>query len=407
MLAIRHSTRLAIGWSAVALALTLAWPGDASGIPAFARKYRVTCQLCHNPVPSLTEFGETFAGNGFRFGSEEPPRDTIDTGDQLLDLMKDLPLALRMDIYGRAFINGETSSDIQTPYNVKLLTGGTISRKLSYYLYFFLFERGEVGGIEDAFLYINDVAGAPLDVAIGQFQVSDPMFKRELRLTLADYVVYRTRVGAQPADLTYDRGISGIFSPGQFTITGMVINGNGKGEAGDDRVLDDDPAKNGLVHATASLIQNVRLGAMGYYGRQKGQASPTAPVVRNNVWMLGADATIDYKQLQVNLQYIHREDDNATFTVDEPKIKTDGGFAEAIWRFRGGRGYAIGLWNYVYANAPLLEFRLTGPEAVNRYNALTGGLGYVVRRNVRGTAEATFDFEQEQAQLTLGIMAAF
>ncbi|MCL7965905.1 MAG: hypothetical protein M8857_02250, partial [marine benthic group bacterium] len=57
-------------------------------IPAFARKYGVSCNLCHMPFPKLTEFGETFAGNGFQFAVDEPPRDTIDTGDPLLQLVK-------------------------------------------------------------------------------------------------------------------------------------------------------------------------------------------------------------------------------------------------------------------------------------------------------------------------------
>jgi hypothetical protein len=412
--AMRYDNRNRRGWflpsavraTALGVLLQLVCAAEADAIPAFARKYKVSCQLCHNPPPRLTEFGNAFAGNGFRFASAEPPRDTISTGDALLELAKDLPLALRMDIYFQGIIDGETSSDLQTPYNVKLLTGGTISKKLSYYLYFFLFERGEIGGIEDAYLYVNDIVG-PLDILGGQFQVSDPMFKRELRLSYADYVIYRTRVGPQPADLTYDRGVSLIASPGGFTLTGTVVNGNGRGEAGDDRLLDDDPAKNWFAHATTSLTDWFRLGAMGYVGRQKGREAEDAPAVSNDLWMLGADATFTSGNLELNAQYIHREDDNATFVVGEPTAKTDGGFVEGIWQFSNDRWYVLGLWNYIYCNEPLLDVRLTGPSSVNRYNALTGGVGYVFRRNVRALAEATYDLEQEQARLTLGVVSAF
>ena len=138
-------------------------------IPAFARKYGVSCNMCHHPVPKLNEFGETFAGNGFRFAPNEAPRDTINTGDDLLDLTRNLPLAIRMDVYAQAFTDGEVATDWKTPYNVKILSGGTISKSFSYYLYFFLFERGEVGGIEDAFIQWNDVGGVPVDLILGQF----------------------------------------------------------------------------------------------------------------------------------------------------------------------------------------------------------------------------------------------
>ena len=65
----------------VALALPLLAP-PAEAIPAFARKYRVTCTVCHTTAPALNDFGERFAGNGFQFVVGEPPRDTIPTGDR-------------------------------------------------------------------------------------------------------------------------------------------------------------------------------------------------------------------------------------------------------------------------------------------------------------------------------------
>ena len=387
--------------------LLLLGAAEVQAIPAFARKYKVSCALCHNPVPTLTEFGNAFAGNGFRFASNEPPRDTVDTNDDLLDLMKDLPLALRMDIYGQTFTNGETAPEFQAPYNIKILTGGPISRKISYYLYFFLFERGEIGGIEDAYIYIDDIGGGPYDLMIGQFQVSDPMFKRELRLTFADYVIYRTRVGDQVADLTYDRGILGIASPGSFTISAEVINGNGIAGADLERRLDNDPFKNFFAHVTSPVIPELRLGVMGYYGRQRGQQTETAPEVTNNLWMAGADATLALGLLELNLQYIHREDDQPTFQSDESKAKTDGGFAEAIYRFRGGRWYAIALYNLIHCSEPLLDVRLGAPPGISRFQQLTLGGGHVLKRNIRLMGELAVDFEQDFTRWTLGIVTAF
>lgn len=378
----------------------------ASEIPAFARRYRMSCSLCHTVVPKLSAFGEQFAGNGFRMASEEPPRDTIGTGDELLDLYRDLPLAIRLDLYANLYANGETATDLQTPYNLKLLGGGPISKKVSYYFYFFLFERGEIAGVEDAFLYFNDVGDAPIDVAVGQFQISDPMFKRELRLEYQDYAIYRARVGDDPTDLTYDRGVAGIFDFAGFTATAEILNGNGKGEAQPDRHFDNDPVKNLFGHVTRDITPFLRVGAMGFYGRQR--AGPEGgPLVENETWMAGGDATITAGPVELNLQYIHREDDQPTFTEGEERTKTDGGFAEAIVHPAGSRWYGVVLYNYVKANRPILSARLGGPSDIDRYQAVTGGLGYLFRRNFRFHAEGTWDIEVEEARLSLGVTTAF
>ncbi len=134
----------------------------------------------------------------------------------MLRLMRDLPLAVRFDAYIQAQSrarNGRVVTDLQTPWLIKLLSGGEIAHDISYYFYFFLAERGEVAGLEDAYLQFTDLAGSGVSVIAGQFQVSDPLFKRELRLEFEDYQPYRFRVGDAIADLTYDRGFMAFFSP--------------------------------------------------------------------------------------------------------------------------------------------------------------------------------------------------
>lgn len=386
------------------VAITIPMPAGA--IPAFARKYGVSCKLCHDPVPKLTAFGEQFAGNGFRFAAAEPPRDTIDTGDPLLELARSVPLALRVDAYIRGYTEG-TGTDFQTPYGFKLLSGGPIAKQLSYYIYFFLFERGEIGGVEDAFLYVNDIGNVPLDVAVGQFQVSDPIFKRELRLMIDDYIIYRTRVGQQTTDLTYDRGIMAAVDVAGFTLTGEVINGNGRGEAAADRRLDNNLFKNLFGHLTYDLAPAVRVGGMGYYGKSNGVDAGTVDTLTNTTWMVGADATISMGPLEINGQYVHREDDAPTFTSGETAAKTDGGFVELVIRPPESRWYGVALYNGVHANLPLLNPRFGGPDNLDRYQTLTGGLGYLVRRNIRTYGEITWDIEGKDALFGLGITAAF
>src|SRR5690554_5963527 len=173
-------------------------------IPAFARKYRVTCSVCHTTVPSLNDFGERFASNGFEFMPGETPQDTIATGDELLRLLERINFAFRVDSYVNsrsARRAGGPSVDMQFPYGIKLLTGGPIANRVSYYMYFFMSERGEVAGLEDAYLQFTDIGGSGVSVMVGQFQASDPLMKRELRLEYEDYQPYRVRVGEVNTDL--------------------------------------------------------------------------------------------------------------------------------------------------------------------------------------------------------------
>jgi hypothetical protein len=391
---------------AVALALVGLFPAVASAIPAFARKYGVSCRLCHDPAPKLNAFGEQFAGNGFRFAAAEPPRDTVDTGDPLLELARNLPLAFRLDAYVRAYTEGQ-GTDFQTPYGLKILSGGPISSKLSYYVYFFLFERGEIGGVEDAFIYVNDIANVPLDVAVGQFQVSDPMFKRELRLMIDDYMIYRARVGEQTVDLTYDRGVMAAVDAAGFTLTAEVVNGNGRGEAVENRRLDDNSFKNLFGHISRDVDPHLRVGAMGYFGKADGESAAGTDTLTNQTWMLGADATISLGPVELNAQYVHREDDVPTFTAGEETARTDGGFAELLVRPAGSRWYGVALYNGMWANRPLLDPRAGGPTGVDRYHAVTVGLGHILRRNIRTFGEVTWDIEQEEALFGLGVTAAF
>ena len=385
----------------ILLAVVLAVPSTAGAIPAFARRYKVSCQLCHDPVPKLTAFGEQFAANGFRLGPNEVPADTLATGDPLLTLLQEVPIAFRLDAYLQEFTGGKAVSDFQTPYALKLLSGAPISRKLSYYLYAFLFERGEVSGVEDAFITLNDIGGKPVDLTVGQFQVSDPMFKRELRLELEDYAVYRARMGDSPVDLTYDRGLVVNADALGFGITGQALNGNGRGPAQPNRRFDNDFGKNFALHLTRDVIRGLRLGAFGYFGRT------TSEDVENETTMLGFDATVEHGPVELNLQYLHRNDDRPTFAFPEPRTDVDGGFAELVLRPRGSRWHGFALYNLVKADTPILSVRLGELGPLRRYESVTGGAGYLVRRNFRLTGEVSQDLVRGETRWTLGFVSAF
>jgi hypothetical protein len=383
------------------LVALLVLPDSAGAIPAFARRYKTTCRMCHNPVPALTAFGEQFAGNGFRFAPGELPADTLRTGDPLLTLLQEVPIAFRLDAYVQEFTDGNAVTDFQTPYSLKLLSSAPISKTLSYYFYAFLYERGEVGGVEDAFVTVNDIGGAAVDLSVGQFQLSDPLFKRELRLEFEDYAVYRARMGESPVDLTYDRGLVATADVLGFTFTGQVVNGNGRGAAQANRRFDSDFGKNVALHLTRDLASGLRVGGFAYTGRT------TSDGIRNRTDMLGVDATLSRGPLELNLQYLHRDDALPTFLAGSRATNMDGGFAELLVRPRDSRWHGFALYNAVTADSPLLSLRLGEAEPLSRYETVTGGVGYLVRRNFRVTGEATHDLELGGVRWSLGFVSAF
>ncbi len=369
-------------------------------IPAFARKYQMTCKTCHAPFPKLKDYGEEFAGNGFVIKDKEAPRYYVDTGDNFLSLLREIPLALRLEGFFTSNNSNSKQLDFTSPYLLKLLSGGEIAKNIAYYFYFFFSERGEVAGIEDAFLMFNNLFGSDLDFYIGQFQVSDPLFKRELRLTFEDYQIYRTKVGDSRINLTYDRGVMftyGLPSGTDFTVE--ILNGTGIGEANPLRNFDSDKYKNFVIRLSQDLGENLRLGGFGYLGKEAKNA------VGNSLWFLGADATVSASPMEVNLQYIERRDGNPNFLAAEllppESVKTRGGFAEVIYLPQGddSRWYLTGLLNWVDSEIETLD-----------YSSATFHLGRLLRRNIRAGAEFTWVFDSpygSHGRLALGLTTGF
>jgi hypothetical protein len=383
----------------IALAIVVAaWQESTQAIPAFARRYRLSCKTCHNPFPRLSAYGEEFAGNGFQLpDGEEPARSFVDVGDEKLALLREVPIAVRVDLHARYTPDAEeVESDFQFPSGMKLLSGGAIFKNISYYFYFYMDERGEVAGVEDAFVYFNNLLGRELDISAGQFQVSDPLFKRELRLTYEDYQIYKTRVGDSTVNLTYDRGFIFSYSPlGGTDLVMELLNGNGKAPAGEDGgAFDDDSFKNILLRGSQDLMEGLRLGAFYYYGRH------TADEITNRTNYWGIDGTFDFKEkLTVNWQYLERRDDDPFYSdQDLDDTKTTGGLVEAIYapKAKDSNWYLIFLYNKVNSDLDVYDYETVA------FNA-----SYLILRNMRIFGEYTRDIEFEANGFTGGLVFAF
>jgi hypothetical protein len=127
----------------VLMSVGLATAGLLDAMPAFARKYQMSCKTCHAPFPKLKAYGDEFAANGFALKDKDAPRYFADTGDEKVSLLRDLPVAIRFEGYASFNNSHSRSLDFSSPFLIKLLSGGVIARNISYYLYFFFGEKGK------------------------------------------------------------------------------------------------------------------------------------------------------------------------------------------------------------------------------------------------------------------------
>jgi len=374
-----------------------------SAIPAFARKYQISCQVCHTPVmPRLKAFGDDFAGDGFRMTEYESPRHFIQTGDDRLSLFRELPLAFRIDGHVTANFNGEGSVDFAAPFMLKILSGGELSDRLSYYFYFMLDERGRVAGLEDAFIMYKDLFRTGINIYLGQFAVSDPMFKGEMRYTIENYHIYATAPGQSSVNLKYDKGIllDKGFKTGT-TVVFEVISGTGLGSADHWYVFDKDKYKNMLLKVTQDIGEYASLGFFGYTGKEL-LWTGTGDIV-SSVKMYGPDLVLDFNEkLIIGLQYLWRTDSDVYLGPELPMRKnvlTHGGFAEVIYSPKGDMStwYLNGLLNWVESDLDMLDYRSATLHA-----------GYIIRRNVRLVTEYTRVFSgNPYGKLSGGFVSAF
>lgn len=387
------------------LLIATGWSHWATATPAFARQYDISCTVCHDAFPRLNAFGEDFAASNFRLPNW---RETMkDVGDEQLALPDSLPLAIRAQSYMQARdgeevdpLTGPTGNDssfgFQAPYLIKLLSSAPLSENISYYFYAIFAEKGGNGEtvVEDAWVSYSDILDSGVSAQLGQFQVSDLMFPREVRLTFQDYYAYRA------AGITYDRGIIFDRGFGAVNISVGAVNGNGihdnfdlnsPGYQRPDNLFDNNTGK-GMFARAGMTLGPVSAGLFALDGEQKA-ATGFAGEIQNN------DDT-DKQIVGIDL--------SGSVT---PKVHW---FAQGLWNqwddgflaafpnndynwfasFVGVDYIANERWTFSalhnYAEADDFDNTATIYEGIDMHT-LTFGAAYYFMRNVKGVAEVNVD----------------
>ena len=389
------------------LCATLTAP-EATAAPMFARKYQLSCAACHSAFPALTAFGEQFAANNFRLPNWKDS--TVQTGDDDLALPATIPAAVRAQAYvqgreGEAVdvITGERTeadTDFQAPYLIKLLSSAPLSENITYYFYAIFAEKGANGEVivEDAWFSYDDLFGSEISLMLGQFQVSDLMFPREVRLTFQDFMAYRM------AGITYERGVLFERAVGPFDVGIGLVNGNGiednvtinsPGFRRPDHLFDNNDDK-AVFTRIATSVGDVDGGLFLYSGDQPNAVGPAGTEDgdrKTDKEIAGLDLS-GYVTPQIRWfsQFLWNRWDGFL----DPGTDYDwfGGFAGVDWVPGGRWSYSL-LYNY--ADADELDDTDTIYEGID-INSVTLNASYYFMRNVKGVIEVNLDLQDDDSQ---------
>lgn len=175
---------------------------DSLAIPAFARKYDVSCVMCHTAFPKLNDFGVNFRDNGFQMGGESDLPTNLEKGY--------FPIAFRTIVgYEYASQNhvqgaGGTSTDNYSSglgsLGMDILSAGTIDRDIS----FLVVPTGEnslLGGpatfsLESAWIRFDNLMDSPmLNVKIGYGDLDIPFSEHRSLTPNTPYAIYHYAPG--------------------------------------------------------------------------------------------------------------------------------------------------------------------------------------------------------------------
>ena len=205
MCSVTSSLRLELPAIAAAVMCCLA-PLDGHAVPAFARKYRTSCQTCHTSFPRLTPFGEAFRLGGYQYPEDdlkvqkgrplelgsEKYKDVFPDAVWPGRIQESVPLALRVQgaVKFNATADADVVDDFDFPAVATLNFAGTLSEDISLWFGAHLSVDGQVGIDKAVFILSNlfSNVGVPrhlLNVRAGQFEPEAQPFSAHRSPTLS------------------------------------------------------------------------------------------------------------------------------------------------------------------------------------------------------------------------------
>jgi hypothetical protein len=382
--------------------LLAVYPENSWAVPAFARKYKTSCVLCHAPFPRLTAMGEAFRLAGYR----------IPEGNELY--VKEEPVSMGAEPYKKMFpeaiwpstipgippisvhvmgdvtqhLQGGKNTDFHLPSDAHLIGAGTFGTDFSFWAEF-EFEKIDEGTETDAEawlmwenLFSNVLGEHHLAIKggnVGNREIALPNTVNDNRISFQEYLYatalnldvepgfeangygarWRYYAGVVQTDTTNNKkGVYGGFS---VKFGGLGYDGSGGTlEAG------------GLGTTPSGYWRDdsLRLGFFAYRTYEGDHA--------DTFDRIGGDARWTYKDIDISGGYIRGENDESN--VDEN-----------IW-FAGGQ-YCVYPWVVPYLRYEYLSS--TGSDNTLDQGRFVVGCTALIRANIKFTAEGVFYTKNE------------
>ncbi len=338
---------------------------DSHAIPPFARKYQVSCSLCHKPPPRLNEFGEAFRLAGFRIpdGEEiyikskpvalEPeafkkiwPKQIYPTNIPGLP-----PVGFRVLLDAEIDVGGESGarSTFKFPDEVEILTAGSFGDNASFHAEM-EFEDGETSTVP--WIRFEKIFGTSLlnlkAGVVGGHTFGLPGALDSERITRHHYLYVDWRMPGAAGLSTRNRFRIRSGQPG-LELTGYkrnwkyalgVVNGN------DGSIRDNNSAKDGFFQFAAKVggigydgskpggknfwsKNSLQMGLFSYWGRAK--IENITDTKTDNFYRLGPDIRFRNTMFDLGGGYLYGKNNRPFGALNSSSVDSHGWYAEAIY----------------------------------------------------------------------------
>lgn len=367
------------------------WSGAANAIPAFARKYEMTCSACHTAYPQLNAQGRAFKLAGYRFGGEKDAEANTSISD-FLEFDKYFPISAVL--VSRPYDKRDSGNKKNRAlHEVEVIVGGVIGKQFSG---FFELEAEDENDFEPeispAVLSYNYSDEFNVQLSYSPIFWADPygILGDNFRMTRGHVGAIDQRFGGADAEgrIRSNRQNVGVYGR---VAERLFYSATWSGSS-DDAEGDDADIYSGSV--AFDITENIMIGGFGLSG--------TDSVTDRDFSRVGVQAQADVSDLRIQGIYVAADDDREEAAGED---SNDALSLQAFWTFRGA-----GLRPTF---VPLVRYdTYETNDGDDSFDEVTLNLTYYITQNVKAYVEYWDRFDaptsdDEDYRWTIQIVAAF
>ena len=192
----KQSTSLIMAGVLMLIVILSSTPGYA--IPAFARKFGLSCSACHEAWPKLNSFGQNFKDNGYQLNN--------DRDSPIWSNPSYWPVAMRITPHwhyesaSRQRVDSGEGSSVERTINtsgfdltgIDILTAGTLAKNVSFLLVPSIQSGDGTISFESANIRIDNIKGSPwLNFKFGKYELDTPLTEKRIMTLSANGGFYQ------------------------------------------------------------------------------------------------------------------------------------------------------------------------------------------------------------------------